>query len=373
MSTKKCFSLEHVARPLLSTASATCKPETAETAKSVPKVSTLIEVGPRPPKLRRREATAECVVAIFPYTKDAKSTWEACTEEETTLWQVQLEHNARDSITVGFYESFTKFLQQKESAPDSINGLAEAGIKLVLADTSDPDRVGFVRWRAAFYVAGEVAALHNLLHLLDDFFVWINRDRSPKVTARYSFFSLKLRSNSLNSHMRIYTPFVLGMYLYHRLKEHISSFYPYLGVEIGSIWESLGYQEYLMYDPARKVPLSIFDAQPVQGKRVMNVTLEQQSETEVTLIFHGCTWHFRDKFDEVGVTASRYEEDGAWKYVHVVNIDVSKEEDIAKVDSVFQDALKCLACRVLDSKTLKGEVKAFVERVGEQHEQLHLV
>ena len=188
MSTKNCFSLEHVARPLLSTASAATRPETPETSKSVPKVSTLIEVGPRPPKLRRREATAECVVAIFPYTKDAKSIWEACTEEEATLWQVQLEHNARDSITVGFYESFTKFLQQEESAPDSINGLAEAGIKLVLNDTSDPDRVGFIRWRAAFYVAGELAALHNLLHLLDEFFVWINRDRSPKVTARYLFF-----------------------------------------------------------------------------------------------------------------------------------------------------------------------------------------
>ena len=57
----------------------------------------------------------------------------------------------------------------------------------------------------------------------------------------------------------------------------------------------------------------------------------------------------------------------------MLNVDVSKEEDIAKVDSVFQDALKCLACRVLDAKTLKGEVKAFVERVGEQHEQLHFV
>ena len=185
MSNKKCFSLEHVARPLLSVAAVTAQ---QETSKTVPKVSTLIEVGPRPPKLRRREATAECVVAIFPYTKDAKSIWEACTEEEATLWQVQLEHNARDSITVGFYESFTKFLQQEESAPDSINGLAEAGIKLILTDTADPDQVGFIRWRAAFYVAGEVAALHNLLYSLDAFFVWVNQDRSPKVTARSSVF-----------------------------------------------------------------------------------------------------------------------------------------------------------------------------------------
>ena len=80
--------------------------------------------------------------------------------------------------------------------------------------------------------------------------------------------------------------------------------------------------------------------------------------------------HFRDALEVAGVTASRYEEDGAWKYVHVLNVNVS---DIAKVDNVFQNALKCLVCRVLDSKTLKGEVKAFVERLGEEHEQLHFV
>ena len=150
------FSLKHVARPLLSVAAVTAQPETSKT---VPKVSTLVEeVGPRPPKLRRREATAECVVAIFPYTKDAKTIWDACTVQGATLWQVQLEHNAIDSITVGFYESFSKFLQQEESAPDSINGLAEVGIKLIVTDASDPDQVGFIRWRAAFYVAGELDA-----------------------------------------------------------------------------------------------------------------------------------------------------------------------------------------------------------------------
>ena len=128
-----------------------------------------------------------------------------------------------------------------------------------------------------------------------------------------------------------------------------------------------------MYDPAKKVPLSVFDAQPVQGKRVMNVTLEQQSETEVSLIFHGCTWHFRDALEDAGVTASRYEEDGAWKYVHILNVNVSEQADNAKLDNVFENALKCLVCRVLDSRTLKGEVKAFIERLGEEHEQLHFV
>ena len=129
MSNRKSFSLEHIARPLLSTS----------VPKSVLKVSALVETGPQPPKIRKREATAECMVTIFPYTKDATTVWDACTKQGSTLWQVQMEHNARDSITVGFYESFAKFLQQAENAPDSLNGLAEAGIKLILTDTADPD------------------------------------------------------------------------------------------------------------------------------------------------------------------------------------------------------------------------------------------
>ena len=54
----------------------------------------------------------------------------------------------------------------------------------------DPDDVGFVRWRAAFYVAGKtVEALHNLLYLLDQFFVLTNADREVRVvTRRPSFF-----------------------------------------------------------------------------------------------------------------------------------------------------------------------------------------
>ena len=128
-----------------------------------------------------------------------------------------------------------------------------------------------------------------------------------------------------------------------------------------------------MYDPAKKVPLSIFDAQPPQGRKIMNVTLEQSSESELSLIFHGCTWQFRDALEEAGLTASRYEEDGAWKYVHVLNVNVGKEEDIATLDKVFEETLKSLACRMLDAKTLRGDVKAFVERVGEQHQQLHFV
>ena len=53
-----------------------------------------------------------------------------------------------------------------------------------LYSSNDPDDAGFVRWRAAFYVAGaSTDALHNLLFLLDEFFVWANKVREVSVTA----------------------------------------------------------------------------------------------------------------------------------------------------------------------------------------------
>ena len=146
-------------------------------------------------------------------------------------------------------------------------------------------------------------------------------------------------------------------------------------MDINPTWDNLKYQEYLLYDPTKKLPLSVFDAQPVQGKRIMNVTLEQHSESEISFVFHGCTWNFRNAFELAGLRAASYEENGATRYVHVLaNVNVSEEKDIAKMDFVLETVLKYLVCRMLDSKTLQGEkIKAFVERLSAKHEQLHFV
>ena len=86
--------------------------------------------------MRKRQTVAECVVAIYPYTHDASTIWDACSDKpDLNLWQVQIDHNATNSITIGFHESFTKFLQQSEDTPDSLRDLSEkALIKLVIAD-----------------------------------------------------------------------------------------------------------------------------------------------------------------------------------------------------------------------------------------------
>ena len=71
----------------------------------------------------------------------------------------------------GIRESFQDFLKdagsKSEEVPQKLEDLAASGIRLVITDKNDPDGVGFVQWRVAFYVAGRDASLGNFMCLLD--------------------------------------------------------------------------------------------------------------------------------------------------------------------------------------------------------------
>ncbi len=74
-------------------------------------------------------------------------------------------------------DSFQDFLKeaaaQSEGVPTTLDQLTDAGVRLVISDRQDPDEVGFVQWRCAFYVAGQPGkAVQNFMCLFDDFIVW---------------------------------------------------------------------------------------------------------------------------------------------------------------------------------------------------------
>ena len=71
---------------------------------------------------------------------------------------------------------FNEFLEEagrgSDDFPKSLDKLSAAGIRLVQADSNDPNGVGFVQWRVAWYVAGEDGdSVLNFLALWDDFMV----------------------------------------------------------------------------------------------------------------------------------------------------------------------------------------------------------
>ena len=182
-----------------------------------------------------------------------------------------------------------------------------------------------MRWRAVFYVAGASNdALHNLLFLLDEFFVWANKGREVSVTA---------------------------------------SLYPYLGVSIDGIWEQLQYCNYIMYENDRHLPIGPFEAQPPQGKRIMHLTIQQEDEeNKVSVVFHGSTWFFRDIWADSGALPHSYEQEGTTQYCRVMEQgDVSKEDGQEKVFNVLDHVLKNLLVLVHVESGVSGPVRLFAQ------------
>ena len=143
-----------------------------------PRLNDLVKVeqGPRPRLPRLLPETADIEVAIFRICCDAAAVWDVVKESGLTLWQLQLRHEAKTSALVNFYDTFTAFLKQDPSMPQTLKELEEnAFIKLVINLSPDPGEAGtFVRWRPCFYVAGpHEEALHNCLYLIDDIFAYL--------------------------------------------------------------------------------------------------------------------------------------------------------------------------------------------------------
>ena len=58
--------------------------------------------------------------------------------------------------------------KEDEAMPGTVQELErQLGVRIVIADRTDPEEVGYVQWRTAFYIAGD---LKNFLYLLDDWF-----------------------------------------------------------------------------------------------------------------------------------------------------------------------------------------------------------
>ena len=54
-----------------------------------------------------------------------------------------------------------------------------------MTDSNDPDGVGtFKRWRPAWYVAGDLNALHNFVYLLDAFLCFCMKDKPKRENVR---------------------------------------------------------------------------------------------------------------------------------------------------------------------------------------------
>ena len=107
---------------------------------------------------------------MYKITDEAGDVWEAFQgKDEVPLWQIQLDHPQQRSITFSMRDSFNDFLRSAgDGVPSTLQEIERsAGVRLVIADRADPEEVGYIQWRPAFYVAG---CIKNFLYLLDNWF-----------------------------------------------------------------------------------------------------------------------------------------------------------------------------------------------------------
>ena len=313
------FSLARAARP----AEADGKPDVKPLPNKRPRCSDLIVQGPLPPQPKRQTTTADVEVCIYKFTDDAASVWDDVKEPNVPLYQIQLRHDAVNSICVNLYDKFNSFLKTQDGVPQTLVELQkQALIKLVTTDGQDPDNIGFQRWRNAFYVAGETAALLNFIYLLDEF--WLHA------------------SEAIQGDLMV----VL---------------YPHCGVDIDACWDVVLHKKYTLYECDARLPMGIFAAQPVQGKRVLLMTVQVESDEKLTFAVYGATWPFRDRFEAAGIPGYRQEpEDGPPKYYRVLeNVDSGVPAERERVAKMLGDVLRNTAMRVHVDGVPKPGTSAF--------------
>ena len=94
------------------------------TASTVPKASQIVE-GPRPSKMQRQPANAPVTVCVYKVTDHAGDIWSEQEGKEVALWQVQIDHPARPTITFSLKDSFEDFLKSAKEEDSSIPGSLE--------------------------------------------------------------------------------------------------------------------------------------------------------------------------------------------------------------------------------------------------------
>ena len=218
--------------------------------------------------------------------------------------------------------------------------------------------MGFVQWRVAFYVAGSAdAAVENFFMLLDDFFT----------------FKSKALAKEIEIHVRPRKS---------------------AAAEVTSdLVESLSYEHLTFHEATAesKLPLKMFEAQPVIGKRVVTMFVQPESATNVSILFGGNTWAFRAALDEAGVKGAYLEEEGGEdqqkpqnqsgfqnngrKYVRVLrSLDVSSGEQAKTLQGVIENVFHNLAmkCVVETAPEEDSDVESWINSL-KQIDCLHFV
>ena len=125
-----------------------------------------------------------------------------------------------------------------------------------------------------------------------------------------------------------------------------------------------GTQAYTLEKRALMLPLKIFEAQPPQGKRIVQITVQVESDFELSFLIHGGTWGYRNAFEAAQIYGLKDENGIYYRVVKSVNVG---SEDKDRLLSVLGDGvLKSVAARVTVEGRARADTpsRAFLESLG---------
>ena len=115
-----------------------------------PDLQTVLD-GPRPVATPRRlPASAPVSVCIYKISDSAGDVWDSFQGQDIPMWQIQMDHPVQRPITFQMRDGMNDFLRSAHAAnsdmPTDVRALEDAvGVRLVVADRTDPEDVGFAR------------------------------------------------------------------------------------------------------------------------------------------------------------------------------------------------------------------------------------
>ncbi len=222
--------------------------------KALPKAGelTIENAEPRAKFAKRVPVSAPLILCIYKITDRALDLWHNA-PEDAGLYQIQMCHEARPSLLFDAMGSWNDYLRElhedDEEVPANIQELQRLFIKFVSTSSDDPDNIGMVPWRPALYVCGKEDNLKNALALVDDWLAY-----KQKRMAKEKAFDVQV-------HPHVSVPEVT--------KEHFS------------------YEGVMVNQPARSLPLKVFQVQPCFGKKIVTMLVETENDPLINIVFSG--------------------------------------------------------------------------------------
>jgi hypothetical protein len=123
----------------------------------------------------------------------------------------------------------------------------------------------------------------------------------------------------------------------------------HLHTDVSIAKEGMQYENYRWSEPAKSLPIKIFECQPCVGKRIVTLTVEVQSASVASLVFSGHTYPFRRKLEEYGSPRATFTDDnGQTSYFHIMkDVDFSDDAAQNKILVMFSEVFCNLAIRLV--------------------------